>query len=252
MCGIAALLECKSEYMCDSISDTESTNLYSDDETNSMCGIALLECKSEYMCDSISDTESTNLYSDDEEEDQSDDGEEDQLNRLSDNGEEDQLNRLSDNDIFYDSESYSDKYLNDYKSNVDSDEFIINNEFKINDELYIDQKNKNYYPLRLSNTDSCSNNSEYNEEEDNKYYEDYDKYDEEYKNDSSNTDISNDNSGLKYILENDYYIFYQYIKKIELLKMSNLKQYNIMNKNCILLNLKNIQNAFFDLLELYT
>ena len=34
--------------------------------------------------------------------------------------------------------------------------------------------------------------------------------------------------------------------------MSNLKQYNIMNKNCILLNLKNIQNAFFDLLELYT
>jgi hypothetical protein len=244
-------------------------------ETNTIDGIAILECKSEYTYNDISDTESTNLYSDDEEESKSN-GSPDIIAGPNTNGI--YSSYRTDSEIFFDSkdkfesessfesnsDSYSDEYLNDYNSNIDSDEFKFNDNSSMLSN--IEQQNKNYYPLRLSNTNTTSasgnNNSEYNEEDDDKYNNE-----SEYNEENNNINVNDDSfdnlhnysdlnyredTGLKYILENDYHIFYQYIKKIELLKTSNFKQYNKMNEKCIILNLKNIQNAFFDLMELYT
>lgn len=59
------------------------------------------------------------------------------------------------------------------------------------------------------------------------------------------------NNLIYYILKDDYNIFFNYLSKLDTIKMKNLQLYNKLQNRGLYLNLHIIQNGFFELLEIY-
>ena len=59
------------------------------------------------------------------------------------------------------------------------------------------------------------------------------------------------NNLIYYILKDDYDIFFNYLSKLDTIKMRNLQLYNKLKNRGLYLNLHIIQNGFFELLEIY-
>jgi len=59
------------------------------------------------------------------------------------------------------------------------------------------------------------------------------------------------NNLIYYILKDDYDIFFNYLSKLDTIKMKNLQLYNKLQNRGLYLNLHIIQNGFFELLEIY-